>query len=311
LRCTFPRTVSFARDGKTICWSPRDSSKELVPFQLPCGKCLQCRLDYARQWAVRCVHEASQHEHNIFLTLTYDDAHLTSDKLVYEDFQNFMKKLRKVQNDPIAYFVTGEYGEKNKRPHWHAILFNFAPKDGQVIGKTERGDEVRASATLSKIWSFGRAEFGSVTFESAGYCARYAAKKLVHGKDQDHCFHPISKKSSKHAIGKKFLEKHYTDIFNYGVLTLPDGQTCSIPRYYERWFKEHHPAEYFRYVTEVKPKKIEFASRTAEKENLDWCQSERDRLRVGPRPMSLSPNQRRKKILQIKFERMLQNFLKL
>ena len=25
--------------------------------------------------------------------------------------------------------VTGEYGEKNKRPHWHVILFNYRPKD--------------------------------------------------------------------------------------------------------------------------------------------------------------------------------------
>ena len=34
------------------------------------------------------------HENNIFLTLTYDNDHLTSNKLVYLDFQLFMKSLR-------------------------------------------------------------------------------------------------------------------------------------------------------------------------------------------------------------------------
>ena len=69
----------------------------------------------------------------------------------------------------------------------------------------------------------GNTELGSVTFESAGYCARYSAKKLVHGKDDEHDFNPISKKSSKHAIGKTWLEKFWPDVFNHGHLVLPNG----------------------------------------------------------------------------------------
>lgn len=253
LRCTSPRTVAFKNDGKTISWSSKEFSKEYAPFQLPCGKCIECRLDYARQWAIRCVHEAQMHERNCFVTLTYSDENLKSTKLVYSDFQKFMKKIRKLQNDPIGVFVTGEYGDQTKRPHWHAILFNWAPLDSLPKYKTDRGDQVWESETLSKIWGHGIAEYGSVTFESAGYCARYAAKKLVHGKDDEHEYQPISKKSSKNAIGKKWLEQHWPDIFNYGQVVLPDGRAIgAIPRYYERWLKQHHPEEHHRYITNTK-----------------------------------------------------------
>ena len=31
---------------------------------LPCGRCVGCRLERSRQWAVRCMHEASMHMFN-------------------------------------------------------------------------------------------------------------------------------------------------------------------------------------------------------------------------------------------------------
>ena len=40
-------------------------------MQVPCGQCIGCRLERSRQWAIRCVHEASLHPINCFITLTY------------------------------------------------------------------------------------------------------------------------------------------------------------------------------------------------------------------------------------------------
>jgi len=112
-----------------------------------------------------------------------------------------MKKLRKLQNDPIGCFVTGEYGEKNKRPHWHAILFNYSPGDMEYHSSNERGDKLYTSKTIERLWGLNDSEkrpnlIGSVTFHSAGYCARYSAKKLVHGRDDEHSFQPISNRLS-------------------------------------------------------------------------------------------------------------------
>lgn len=310
MRCTDPRTVGFKADGKTIAWSQKEHSKQFASFQLPCGKCIECRLDYARQWAIRCVHEAQIHPENSFITLTYDQEHLVSDRLVYEDFQKFMKRLRKTQNQPIGFFVTGEYGDKQKRPHWHACLFNYAPRDAQYKYSNDRGDKVFESETLTKIWGNGIAEFGSVTFESAGYCARYAAKKLVHGHDGTHGYEPISKKSSKHAIGKKWLERFYPDVFNQGYIVLPNGKTCSIPRYYEKWLKENQPEEWLRYVTQIKSLRWENADLRSQRESDELrslLDTRIDQGRFGP---IQTRKEARKKITEQKFKQ-LQERLKL
>lgn len=308
MRCTSPRTVGFLPDGKTLSWSSKTYSKEFATFKLPCGKCIECRLDYARQWAIRCVHEAQMHPKNSFITLTYADQHLTDPKLNYEDFQKFMRKLRKTQNEPIGFFVTGEYGEQTKRKHWHAILFNYEPNDSTYKYTAHSGHKVYDSPTLTKIWGYGITEFGSVTFDSAGYCARYAAKKLGHGHDGEHEFEPISKKSSKHAIGKKWLEKYWPDVFLHGRTILSDGTQTSVPRYYEKWFKQHHPEHWHHYVTQTKRKIIEEASAKSEAEQKEWVMDLIKRNYRKSKPMTR--DEVRALITKQKFK-MLQDYLKL
>jgi len=220
-------------------------------LQLPCGQCIECRLARSRMWAVRCVHEAQMHEENVFITLTYSPEELKkycpNGSLNKREFVLFMKRLRfKLPGQDIGVFVTGEYGEQKKRPHWHAIIFNWHPPDAVYKYSNERGDKIYSSKTLQDLWGLGVTELGSVTFESAGYCARYAAKKLVHGHDQKHDFHPISKKSCKHAIGKKFLEKNWQDIFNAGFVLVEKKDEIiksTIPRYYEKWLKQNQQKE--------------------------------------------------------------------
>lgn len=70
-------------------------------LSLPCGQCVGCRLEYSRQWAVRCALEAKQWQHNYFVTLTYDDfnvplrEHCKVDKFTGEvtDLNNVMTLL--------------------------------------------------------------------------------------------------------------------------------------------------------------------------------------------------------------------------
>ena len=197
------------------------------------------------------------HSENCFITLTYSDDHLVSPELQYRDFQLFMKRLRwAFPNKQIGCFVTGEYGERTKRPHWHAILFGYRPTDSEFKYQNERGDTAFSSESLEKIWGQGIAEFGDVTFHSAGYVARYAAKKLVHGNDRDHDYQPISKKSNKHAIGKKWLEKNWRDLLAEGNVRLENGQACPIPRYYVKWLIANQPDAYLEFLGTTKQKKI-------------------------------------------------------
>nr|QJB20666.1 MAG: replication initiator protein [Microvirus sp.] len=343
MRCTSLRTVGYYDDGKTICWSPKKYSKEFATFQLPCGKCISCRLENARQTAVRCVHEASMYEKNSFITLTYSEENLKSPKLVYRDFQLFVKKLRSQLYDnelkkifpnartqrearelartlqrstrvslqekiSVPVFVAGEYGDRKKRPHWHAIIFNWRPDDIQHSYTNDRGDKVFTSRTLETLWPLGKSELGSVTLESAGYCARYAAKKLAHGKDGEHDYNPISRRSSKHAIGKKWIEKNWRDVFTYGQLKIEHrGEiiTCGIPRYYEKWLKKHNLSEWERYVTQVKPK-IQKEAQEKE-ERITKEEKLADLKRSGLKGLAVKHHQARAKILASKFNQLLKN----
>ena len=75
------------------CYSPWFDARATKGARrlLSCGKCIGCRLEYSRQWAVRMYHESQLHDLNCFLTLTYAE---TGFSLVPRDFTLFMKRLR-------------------------------------------------------------------------------------------------------------------------------------------------------------------------------------------------------------------------
>lgn len=152
-----------------------------VDLLIPCGQCVGCRLERSRQWAARCVHEASLHNNNCFITLTFDEDHLLSREhpfsLEVRDFQLFMKRLRKKFGNGIRFYQCGEYGDRYGRPHYHACIFNFDFPD-RVLWKQSNGIPLYTSESLSKLWPFGYSSVGDVTFESAAYVARYIMKKL-------------------------------------------------------------------------------------------------------------------------------------
>lgn len=333
MRCLSPRKASLTHSG-SVTFSLKQFNRELVPFQLPCGKCIECRLEHARETAIRCVHEASCYENNIFLTLTYSDEHVPQ-KLHKRDFQLFMKSLRnEIFKDFIQKFgkynwsllskkerkevfaphkigvlYVGEYGEKTKRPHWHAIIFNYSPTDKTPKYTTSSGEKVFTSETIDALWNKGRTELGSVTFESAGYVARYSAKKLVHGKDNEHDFNPVVGRSNHSAIGKRWLEKYHDDVFNYGHIVLPNGKTCSIPRYYQKWLAKNEPQKFLDYISDVKSEKIKQATIKTEKENHETLLTNHKRYQQGNYTPQVTKQQARREIQEQKFKQ-LQKHLK-
>jgi len=155
--------------------------------QLPCGRCIGCRLERSRQWAIRCVHEADLHDDNCFLTLTYDEDHLAPDgSLSKRDWQLFAKKLRKaIYPQKFRFFMCGEYGEKLSRPHFHVCLFGYRPSDCELY-TTREGVNLYKSDFLASVWGKGFVTVGDVTFESAAYVARYITKKITGDLAEDH-----------------------------------------------------------------------------------------------------------------------------
>ncbi|AXL15553.1 replication initiator protein [Microviridae sp.] len=277
-------------------------------YTIPCRQCLGCRMDYAKQWAIRCMHEASLHENNVFLTLTYDQNNIPNfGNLIYRDFQLFIKRLRKKypreKGDEISYFVAGEYGEKTLRPHYHAIIFNFDFSDKKFLKKSFSKENYYTSEICSNLWNNqGHIIIGSVTFQSAGYVARYISKKQ--GMNQDHSFYDqkpddfvnvsnqyvqrkftsentereyykyykknevyqrmdaktgeiyyvepeFARMSLKPAIGKRWLDKYDTDIYNQDQLIF-DKKRVKIPKYYDNLYSKKNEEHFL----EIKQNRI-------------------------------------------------------
>lgn len=78
--------------AKGVSFVPTIDAKDI---RLPCGRCIGCRLERSRQWALRLTHEKRFHAESAFITLTYDENHLPEGgSLDLKHFQNFMKRLR-------------------------------------------------------------------------------------------------------------------------------------------------------------------------------------------------------------------------
>lgn len=217
-----------------------------------------CLLDRSQQWAVRCMHEAATHSFNSFVTLTYDDKNLPDGGTLRPDhLKAFLKRLRKEKlfsEISIKYFACGEYGDENKRPHYHAILFGIDFPDKRPYKKNKRGDMLFTSEHLEKIWRFGKCWLGSVTYQSAGYVARYTLKKAGKQFDAGHYqklnletgeiidVHPeFQRMSRRPGIGHAFYERFKSDIYPSDEVIV-EGKSLKPPRYYDRLLERENPA---------------------------------------------------------------------
>lgn len=172
MACFRPLTAFYSKEvgasGKRGITFNRNASFSGVPISVACGQCVGCRLEYSRQWAMRCVHESKMYDCNEFVTLTYDDKHMPPDGgLVRRDPQLFMKRLRKLKGNGIRFYGCGEYGDTTLRPHYHFLLFNCHFGDKKFFKKAVSGERLYTSDELYELWPYGMNVIGSVTFDSA------------------------------------------------------------------------------------------------------------------------------------------------
>lgn len=221
------------------CYSPWVPAGSSSKRPVRCGQCIGCRLEYSRQWAVRIMHEASMHDNNSFVTLTYKEA---PQSLVYRDFQLFMRRVRK-EYGYARYFMCGEYGEAGGRPHFHAVLFGLSFPDRASLGKSDSGFRVFRSNALSALWPAGFASVGDVTFESAAYVARYVVKKVT-GMDAEAFYGErepeFARMSLKPGIGARWLDRFWSDVFPSGKV-VSRGFVSNAPRFYRKKFAARFP----------------------------------------------------------------------
>lgn len=242
--------------------------KYMPSIPVPCGQCIGCRLARSAEWALRCVHEASLHQANCFITLTYASEHLPEGgTLVKKHFQDFMKRFRKaIYPQKIRMYYCGEYGDKYGRPHYHALIFGYDFTDRILVHDRNRrrsDPPLYKSPFLAKLWGKGNVQVGDVTYQSAGYVARYCLKKQT-GKNSAEKYTKIDENGNKYIILREFAQasnrdgigaawyaKYASDCFPSDYL-VHEAKKCRVPRYYERLFEIDNADK----LAEIKSKRV-------------------------------------------------------
>lgn len=184
-----------------------DREARIDGLPLPCGRCKSCRINKKREWKHRLLLEQTQHEKSAFVTLTYDDLFIPKGgNLEPKDLTNFWKRLRKaIYPRKIRYFIVGEYGSKNWRPHYHAAIFGICYTEREVIEKawiyTATGD------------SLGFVHTGDLTKHSADYMCDYVIKNMYWQNPLLNGLRPeFTRSSNRPGIGAKAINEIGKDI---------------------------------------------------------------------------------------------------
>lgn len=222
--------------------SERYGSSTLL--SLPCGSCLACRINHAKEWAVRCVLESLYHDENWFITLTYDDAHLPENGyLQRKHVREFQKKIWK-KFPGVRFFGCGEYGSKSARCHYHMIIFGLHLDDLKRVGSSG----LLESPTISKMWPYGFNYIGEVNYCTCNYVAQYVNKKafgdLKHNVPKE--YREFTFCSTRPGIGYQWCKDHLPRVLEYDAVFGPFGssKSAAIPRYFQKMADELDSAKW-------------------------------------------------------------------
>lgn len=248
-------------------------------IEIPCGKCIDCRLQYSRQWADRCVFESMYYPEDEcwFCTLTYDNENIVDvnhgimpGTLVKEHFQKFMKRLREDQDrnenhNRIRFYGCGEYGSTSFRPHYHVILFGirFCSEGLKEWIPSKSGKPQWRSNYLEGIWKKGLVTVSPMSWDTAAYTARYTLKKAFKEYSKElYISNGLEPEfvlmSRRPGIGSDYYEDHKSEIYEYDqvVLRSPDGgRKAKPPRFFDKRLEMEDPILY----NQIKQNRMECA----------------------------------------------------
>ena len=227
---------------------------EKVP--VPCGRCPPCKQRRVNQWVFRLLQEKKNYLDCHFVTLTYDTQHVPITPngfmtLRKKDFQDYIKRLRKLCPDArLKYYVAGEYGSQNFRPHYHAIIFGVS--DCSMFASAWSIDGV----------SIGAIHIGNVTNDSIAYTMKYIDKSNFQRKhirdDRQPEFSLMSKGMGKNYLDDpQVVEYHRADL-SRNYVTHVGGVRVSMPRYYrDKIYTEQERKEQVRLIEDSELRSME------------------------------------------------------
>lgn len=256
-------------------------------IELPCGRCMSCRIQKKNEWKIRLENELEYWSESSFITLTYADEWLPQGgNLIKKDVQLFIKRLRdSIKPKRIKVFYCGEYGDENLRPHYHLILFGWKPELKDLyLHHVKNGKKRYCSKTLDKLWIFGINNVGVVEPDSIQYVCGYTTKKLFGDKakevygDRTPPFLHCSK-----GLGLRYAIDN-VDVIKRDLTIMRKGKAVGLPAYYKRKLdidpgliinkaKDREVARNNKHYAGMNEEQIHYlveGDRIQREKNLDW-----------------------------------------
>ena len=214
---------------------------------IPCGWCLNCRVDKQNELTHRCEYELIQKKSGAFVTLTYDDLHIipnlrkdANGKLCAtvskSDLQHYLYRLRSniknhlpdnfLSDHHFKYLAVSEYGSDGQifdRPHIHILFFGL---DFAVCKKE-----------LQRAWQ-GRGMIKVLPILNGGirYVLKYLDKQLHSDlAKQKYDNNNIDRPFQTHSLGlgSKLYENQLSYINNHNGCYRWKGHDVPVPAYYK------------------------------------------------------------------------------
>lgn len=198
-------------------------------FNVPCGMCLNCRIDKRNSLEDECNYEYNKYGSGAFITLTYDDNHIehlvrvqpNGDidlSLDYRDYKHFRYRLKSKINRLVAKGVqpskrfnplykmlcVSEYGGQYGRPHFHILFFGL--------------DYTFCKNLFKDCWKNGFVDVRPILNGGIRYVLKYLDKRLVgeqarlafdnKGLERPRCWHSRGLGSGMYLEQLDYLRSH-------------------------------------------------------------------------------------------------------
>lgn len=299
-----------------VCLNPQHYDFAGAVQFFPCGRCPNCRDLKRLQMASRLLLEKACHpEYDLFfLALTYEDSQLPCRGFDKSHIDSFLGSLRKRLDrsfsDSLRYLLVGEYGDLEKRQHFHLVALT-GRKYSYRLPLIELPSGYRCYSNdfvdlVRKCWPYGHVDDGGTpTAAAILYSCGYALKEdefsldhedelreLWHYKhDKEHRFHSIPKRlarlqpyiplrrfSLKPGLGldEDTINFVYRYMFNDGKhfrfsFDFGDGMIVPIPGIYLDKFSKYCDPTFGDFCKLVRQNQFLSSQQDALSESFDRC----------------------------------------
>lgn len=208
---------------------------------VPCGQCIECRKQKARNWQVRLQEEIKIHKYNYFITLTFAPKELQQicnktqlkecNAVAEYALRHCLERYRKKYRHSLKHWCITELGhEGTERIHLHGLLLADEPLQFEEIERINNGIMAKW-----EYWKYGIIFVGDwVNAATVNYIVKY-----MHKIDNDHLGF-IGQVLASPGIGRAYIDKNnnlqlhkYRPGNTIDYYRLNNGAKIKLPTYYK------------------------------------------------------------------------------